>query len=87
MRCGPLPPLAIPATLHDALLARLDRLSAAKAVAQLGPRSGARLPMRWCRPSRPGRRDPPGALVQLVTAEVVVQRGSRPRRPTPSSTP
>ena len=29
---GPLPPLAIPATLHDALLARLDRLTAAKVV-------------------------------------------------------
>ena len=33
---GPLPPLAIPATLHDALMARLDRLAAAKLVAQLG---------------------------------------------------
>ena len=25
---GPLPPLAIPSTLHDSLMARLDRLSA-----------------------------------------------------------
>jgi predicted ATPase len=33
---GPLPPLAIPATLHDALMARLDRLAAVKVVAQLG---------------------------------------------------
>ena len=33
---GPLPPLAIPATLQDALMARLDRLSEGKAVAQLG---------------------------------------------------
>jgi predicted ATPase len=30
-----LPSLAIPATLHDALLARLDRLGAAKGLAQL----------------------------------------------------
>ena len=30
---GPLPPLAIPATLHDALMARLDRLAAVKVVA------------------------------------------------------
>src|SRR5262249_15560468 len=37
---GPLPPLAIPATLHDALLARLDRLGAAKGVAQLGATIG-----------------------------------------------
>src|SRR5213594_4031885 len=33
---GPLPPLAIPATLHDALMARLDRLGTVKVVAQLG---------------------------------------------------
>ncbi|MEX2648022.1 MAG: AAA family ATPase [Alphaproteobacteria bacterium] len=31
---GPLPPLAIPATLHDSLMARLDRLAPAKEVAQ-----------------------------------------------------
>ena len=30
---GPLPPLAIPATLQDSLMARLDRLSTVKAVA------------------------------------------------------
>ena len=33
---GPLPPLAIPATLYDTLMARLDRLGPAKQVAQLG---------------------------------------------------
>lgn len=33
---GPLPPLAIPTTLQDSLLARLDRLGAAKEVAQIG---------------------------------------------------
>jgi predicted ATPase len=33
---GPLPPLAIPATLQDALMARLDRLAVVKEVAQLG---------------------------------------------------
>ena len=33
---GPLPPLAIPATLQDSLMARLDRLATARAVAQLG---------------------------------------------------
>src|SRR6266853_834582 len=37
---GPLPPLAIPATLHDALMARLDRLGTAKIVAQLGATMG-----------------------------------------------
>ncbi len=33
---GPLPPLAIPATLQDSLLARLDRLGSAKELAQIG---------------------------------------------------
>lgn len=37
---GPLPPLAIPATLHDSLMARLDRLAAVKDVAQLGATPG-----------------------------------------------
>ena len=46
---GPLPPLAIPATLHDALMARLDRLAAAKLVAQLGAVIGRTFAMTWCR--------------------------------------
>jgi predicted ATPase len=33
---GPLAPLAIPSTLHDSLLARLDRLAPVKEVAQIG---------------------------------------------------
>src|SRR5262249_10632653 len=37
---GPLPPLAIPATLHDSLMARLDRLTTVKAMAQLGATLG-----------------------------------------------
>ena len=37
---GPLPPLAIPATLHDSLMARLDRLAAVKPLAQLGATLG-----------------------------------------------
>src|SRR6266850_2047865 len=37
---GPLPPLAIPTTLHDSLMARLDRLAAVKAMAQLGATLG-----------------------------------------------
>ena len=36
----PLPPLAIPATLHDSLTARLDRQSSAKEVAQIGATIG-----------------------------------------------
>jgi tetratricopeptide (TPR) repeat protein len=37
---GPLPPLAIPATLQDSLMARLDRLAPAKEVAQAGAAIG-----------------------------------------------
>jgi predicted ATPase len=37
---GHLPPLAIPATLHDSLMARLDRLAAVKGLAQLGATLG-----------------------------------------------
>jgi class 3 adenylate cyclase/predicted ATPase len=37
---APLPTLAIPATLHDSLMARLDRLGTAKSVAQLGATLG-----------------------------------------------
>jgi predicted ATPase/class 3 adenylate cyclase len=37
---GPLPALAIPATLHDSLMARLDRLGTGKTVAQLAATLG-----------------------------------------------
>ena len=37
---GPLTSVGIPATLQDALMARLDRLGAAKGVAQLGATIG-----------------------------------------------
>ena len=37
---GPLPPLAIPTTLQDSLMARLDRLATSKVVVQLGATLG-----------------------------------------------
>jgi predicted ATPase len=40
---GPLPPLAIPSTLHASLLARLDRLASMKNVAQIGGGDRARV--------------------------------------------
>src|SRR5262249_14671849 len=39
-RPAPLPPLAIPTTLHDSLMARLDRLATVKGLAQLGATLG-----------------------------------------------
>src|SRR5262249_33609909 len=73
---GPLPPLAIPATLHDALLARLDRLAAAKVVAQLGATIGRTFAYDVVQAVAPlNAATLQGALVQLVEAEVVAQRG------------
>ena len=40
MLTGPLPPLAIPSTLHDSLMARLDRLATARELVQLGAALG-----------------------------------------------
>jgi len=52
---GPLPPLAIPSTLQDSLMARLDRLGAAKEIAQMGATIGANSPMSYSGPSPPRR--------------------------------
>jgi predicted ATPase len=51
---GPLPPLAIPATLHDSLMARLDRLAMVKDMAQLGATIGRRASSRCSRAWLPG---------------------------------
>jgi hypothetical protein len=45
---GPLPPLAIPTTLHDSLMARLERLAAVKGLAQLGATLGREFPYTYC---------------------------------------
>jgi predicted ATPase/class 3 adenylate cyclase len=76
---GPLPPLAIPATLHDSLLARLDRLAPVKEVAQIGAAIGrefshALLAAVADRPEDQLR----GALDQLVTSELAFRRGDPP---------
>jgi len=77
---GPLPPLAIPATLHDALLARLDRLAAAKVVAQLGAAIGRTFAYDVVQAVAPlDAATLQGALAQLVEAEVVEQRGLSPQ--------
>ena len=77
---GPLPPLAIPATLHDALLARLDRLAAAKVVAQLGATIGRTFAYEVMQAVAPlDAATLQGALAQLVEAEVVAQRGLPPQ--------
>src|SRR5262245_14518180 len=77
---GPLPPLALPSTLHDSLMARLDRLSAARDLAQLGAVLGREFAHDLLQAVSP--LDEPTlqqGLAQLVDAELVYQRGLPPR--------
>jgi class 3 adenylate cyclase/tetratricopeptide (TPR) repeat protein len=77
---GPLPPLAIPATLQDSLMARLDRLSSAREVAQLCAVLGREFTYELVRAvtdlDDAALRQ---ALDQLSAAELIHQRGRGPR--------
>jgi class 3 adenylate cyclase/predicted ATPase len=76
---GPLPPLAIPTTLHDALMARLDRLATVKVVAQLGATLGRTFTYELLQAvSHLDELELWRGLVQLVEAEVLYQRGELP---------
>jgi predicted ATPase len=77
---GPLPPLAIPATLHDSLTARLDRLGPAKQVAQLGATVGREFAYEviWA-VSSVDEETLRHALTQLVAAELLYQQGLPPQ--------
>src|SRR5215813_4968260 len=77
---GPLPPLAIPATLHDSLMARLDRLATVKSLAQLGATLGREFSYELFQAvalwdEETVRR----GLHQLVEAEFLYQRGLPPQ--------
>jgi class 3 adenylate cyclase len=77
---GPLPSLAIPATLHDALMARLDRLNAVKTVAQLGATIGRTFSYQLLQAVTPlDETALQQGLRQLVEAELVYQRGVLPQ--------
>ena len=77
---GPLPPLAIPATLHDLLTARLDRLGPAKQVAQLGAIVGREFSYEViCAVSSVEEETLQKALPQLVAAELLYQQGLPPQ--------
>jgi predicted ATPase len=76
---GPLPPLAIPATLQDSLMARLDRLAPAKEVAQIGAVLGREFSHELLAAVAPLRdNELQDALTQLVEAELVFRRGAPP---------
>jgi predicted ATPase len=80
---GPLPPLAIPTTLHDSLMARLDRLATVKALAQLGATLGREFSYALLQAVSPWDQETLGrGLHQLVEAEFLYQQGCRRRRPT-----
>jgi class 3 adenylate cyclase/predicted ATPase len=76
---GPLPPLAIPMTLKDSLMSRLDRLATVKVVAQLGAVLGREFSyplleaVASMEPAALERK-----LARLVDAEIVYQRGIPP---------
>jgi class 3 adenylate cyclase/predicted ATPase len=77
---GPLPPLAIPATLHDSLMARLDRLAAVKGLAQLGATLGREFSYELLQAVSPWDEGPlQQGLHQLVEAEFLYQQGLPPQ--------
>jgi class 3 adenylate cyclase/predicted ATPase len=74
-----LPPLAIPATLQDSLMARLDRLASVRLVAQTGAAIGREFSYALLRTvSRLSEHELQAALARLVASELVFQRGTPP---------
>jgi TOMM system kinase/cyclase fusion protein len=77
---GSLPTLAVPATLHDSLIARLDRLSPAKEVAQLAAVLGREFSYELLHAvTRLDAAALEHALARLVDAELMYQRGVPPQ--------
>jgi class 3 adenylate cyclase/predicted ATPase len=77
---GPLPPLAIPSTLQDSLMARLDRLAAVREIAQLASALGREFSYEVIQAvARMDEETLQHGLAALVDAELVYQRGSVPQ--------
>jgi class 3 adenylate cyclase len=76
---GPLPPLAIPSTLQDSLMARLDRLGTAKEIAQIGAAIGREFSYALLN-AVAGRDESSlhAALAQLEDAELLLRAGVPP---------
>ncbi|ETX03498.1 MAG: hypothetical protein ETSY1_47050 (plasmid) [Candidatus Entotheonella factor] len=75
-RVASLSDIAIPTTLHDSLMARLDRLDTAKRVAQLGATLGREFSYDLLREVSPWEEEVlQQDLRRLVDAELVFQRG------------
>jgi class 3 adenylate cyclase/predicted ATPase len=74
-----LPPFAIPTSLHDSLMARLDRLASVRLVAQIGAAIGREFPYALLRAVSSFPEDElQAALGRLVSSELVFQRGIPP---------
>ena len=77
---GPVADLAIPSTLQDSLMARLDRLPTAKEVAQLGATIGREFSYELLQAVSSGEEMTlRQGLGQLVDAELIYQRGLPPQ--------
>src|SRR5262245_41073472 len=77
---GPLPPLAIPSTLQDSLMARLDRLATVREIAQVGATIGREFNYDLLQAVSPLDEETlRGRLRQLVEAELVYQSGVPPQ--------
>jgi predicted ATPase len=77
---GPLLPLAIPATLHDSLMARLDRLAMAKGLARLGATLGREFSYALLQAVSPwDEATMQWGLHQLLEAEFLYQQGLPPQ--------
>jgi predicted ATPase/class 3 adenylate cyclase len=76
---GPLPPLAIPSTLQDSLMARLDRLAAVKEIAQIGAAIGREFAYPLLQ-AVAGREEAAlrSSLMQLEDSELVFRSGDPP---------
>lgn len=76
---GPLPPLAIPTTLQASLVARLDRLSPVKDVAQIGATIGREFSYELIAPaSGLAPEELEAALERLTAAGLISRRGTPP---------
>jgi class 3 adenylate cyclase/predicted ATPase len=76
----PLTELAIPATLQDSLMARLDRIREGKQVAQIGSALGREFAFELLRSvSETERAGLDRGLAQLMDAELLYSRGEPPR--------
>jgi predicted ATPase len=77
---GTLPSFAIPTTLQDSLMARLDRLVSAKGIAQLGAVMGRQFSYEWLEAvSQLDTATLQRELGRLVAAELLYQRGLPPQ--------